>query len=770
MRKLTINRQALILFILISITPVLALNTYWLYSQQNVLYSQAQRRQTLLTESAAERADGFMSQKVQALILHSQSTSVLRGNKEESRMQLRNYIKQDQSIEKVRLLDDQGETSLSIEADEAAEIGASGSFDTNRAFRLVTFLGGKEYISPVRYIDEDPYVLVAVPVLTFSRAQDFSQLSTSERGVVRSSEDVNGALLITVNLSSLWDTVFSGEEDSPAFSYIVDERKHLIGHPDQETAIARSDVSQKPTIKHFVDSPDTQDVETIEATGINGEPVLATHSIVPLTSWSVITEEPLENISQSADEVASTVWTLNGVLALLAVVLSYLFSRRITKPIQQVAAGAHEIGRGNLDTQIDVKRNDEVGMLAKSINDMSRQIKSLFEHVNAERSQLDMVLNSINEGVLALDDAGNIVLANQPAIDLFEVDFEAINGTPFKDLTAFKQDVADVMIDVNDIAAEDNVVEYRNLKFTGSDEKEYFVDILVARATYSPENGNDKAIKYLVTVIDQTKARELESMKVDFVSMAAHELRTPLTAIRGYIELILNAKNDELSPQFRQYLLHGYESTVQLSGLINNLLNVSKIERNALQMSMEKMDIAELVASSVRNQQFSAEKARLTLEYSGPDSGAFVVGDPIALREVVDNLITNALHYTPESGRVGVSVRVEDDTIITSVEDTGIGISEESVKKLFTKFFRVHGGLATGSGGSGLGLYISKSIVESHDGKIWVESTEGVGSTFSFCLPKYTDERYQALKDDSQTNNNIRREHGWITKDSSRRG
>lgn len=766
--RLKINQQALILFVVISVTPVLALNTYWLVTQQDVLRSEAERRQTLLTQSAAERANSFMSQKVKALILHSQSTSILKNETQESHLQLTNYIKQDQDIEKVQLLDENGQNQITLYGDNAGQLKRNDNFDSQEAFRFATFLGGKEYISPVHYIDNDPYVQIAVPVLTFSRAQDFSELSTSERGVIRSSEDVNGALLITVNLSQLWDAVFADAENSPTFSYIVDDKKHLIGHPDREFSGTRTDLSTQPAVRSFIDNQQSSQKRSIETTGINNEPVLATHAPVPLTSWSVITEEPLDGISQSADEVATTVWTLNIIIALLAIALSYMFSRHITRPIQKLAAGADEIGEGNLDTQIHIDRNDEVGMLAHNLNSMGQRIKALVERINTERQQLDIVLNSINEGVFAMDGEGKIMLANTPALTLFDTDSEHVNGATLKELATFKQDVAEIVIDVNDIDPEENVVEYKNLKFTGSDEKEHFVDIIIARVPHSSANEGEQAIQYLATVVDQTEARELEAMKIDFVSMAAHELRTPLTAIRGYMELILNDKNVDLPDQFRQYLLQGYESTIQLSGLINNLLNVSKIERNALQMSMDKLDLAKLVSSSVRNQQFSAEKAKLTLAYTGEDSEVFVVGDVTALREVIDNLITNAIHYTPEDGKVTVSLDVEDDYVVTSVEDTGIGISEESVKKLFTKFFRVHGGLATGSGGSGLGLYISKSIVESHGGTIWVDSTEGVGSTFSFKLPLFTQERYESLKDTSQTESNIRREHGWITKNSTR--
>jgi signal transduction histidine kinase len=766
--KLTISRQAIILFILISVTPVIALNTYWLDSQQEVLREQAEQRQLLRTEAAADRADNFMSQKVKALILHSQSTSILRGDVDKARVQLRNYIKQDQNIEKVEWLNDNGGTRLALEAEDTP-LTQDNSFDTQEAFRLVTFLGGKEYISPVTYINNDPYTQIAVPVVTFTTAQDFSHLSTSEEGMIRSPEDINGALMVTVNLHQLWNTVFQQEADSPTTSYIVDSQKHLIGHPAQQFTGRRTDLAEQSIINDFIDASTPEEAQTTEARGINGEPVLASHAAIPTTSWSVITEEPLAKVSQSADQVATMVWMLNVALVIIAIALSYVFTRRITKPVQKLVSGANQIGQGNLDTRIQLGRNDEMGTLAESINNMSGRIESLVEHINTERHQLDVVLNSINESVFALDKNGSILLANDPALGLFDVSSSQIIGTPFANIATFKRDLADVDIDVHNTDNENKTAEYKNVKFVDSEDKERFVDVLVARVPQTGNGENERTIQYLITVIDQTHARELEAMKIDFVSMAAHELRTPLTAIRGYMELILNDPNTELSDQFRQYLLQGYESTVQLSGLINNLLNVSKIERNALQMSMEKLDIAKMISSNVRNQQFAAEKSQVTLTYDGPDSEVYVVGDITALREVVDNLISNALHYTSENGQVTIGLETEDDgdNVTVSVRDTGIGIPEDTVDNLFTKFYRVHGGLATGSGGSGLGLYISKSIVESHGGTIWVESTENVGSTFSFRLPVYTEARYKEAQGDESGENNVRREHGWTTKNSS---
>ncbi len=766
MLKLKIGQRALLTFVAISMTPVLFLNTYWLQSQQGVMRKEAEEKQALITESAADRTNEFISRKISALILHAQTATILDGKSAAARAELENYIKQDSDIDSIVLASKTGDPVvkiLSSDVKDPNEKSTIENYDISSAFKIVTFLGGKEFISPVTYINDKPHIQIAVPVVTFTGAQNNNNPTTSERGVIRDFDDINGALIIMVDLSSTWSEVFTKDEASTSLSYIVDDQRRLIGHPDANFSKSQTDISSTESVKYFYQESGSPLKDTIEVAGINGVPVLASASEVPLTNWIVISEVPLSVIDSPARQVASQVWLMNVAFALVAVGISLVFSRRITNPIKLLARDAKAIGSGKFDTHVAVRNEDEIGQLGNALNEMGAKLKTLVERIDSERNQLDVVLNSIDEGVFALDRNGNIRLTNTPALKMFGVTDAMVAGTSFSKLATFKQDLAQVVIDVHEIKfTDDNIAMFKDLQFADSSGKQRYCDIILARLSHVE---ND--IETIVTVVDQTSNRELEAMKVDFVSLAAHELRTPLTAIRGYLELTLKDKDPELADKHRRFLLQASDSSQQLTSLINNLLNVSKIERNALKMSMDKLDWTMMVQNSVSNLQFSAEKAKLSLAYSGPETGIDVIGDSVALREVIDNLIANAIHYTSEKGSVTVTLRVEDNKIITSVHDTGIGIPEAAVQKLFTKFYRVHGGLATGSGGSGLGLYISKSIIESHDGTIWVESKEGVGSTFSFSIPAYDEERYQQYQT-SPERKLLRRKHGWITKNTTR--
>lgn len=245
----------------------------------------------------------------------------------------------------------------------------------------------------------------------------------------------------------------------------------------------------------------------------------------------------------------------------------------------------------------------------------------------------------------------------------------------------------------------------------------------------------------LITLLDTTSEKQLEEMKVDFVSMAAHELRTPLTAIRGYASLLQIHYATQLDQAAKELLTRLIISTTNLTNLIDNLLSVSRIERNNLIVQAKPLDLGIIVKDIFASfeQQAFTKKQHFILNM--PDALPQVMADPFRIGQVFINLISNALNYTPEGGTVTVTIANKSNCLEISVQDSGEGIPKEAMPRLFTKFFRVSGSLEQGSKGTGLGLYITKAIVQMHNGKIWAESTLGKGSTFSFTLPVATEEQ-----------------------------
>lgn len=230
------------------------------------------------------------------------------------------------------------------------------------------------------------------------------------------------------------------------------------------------------------------------------------------------------------------------------------------------------------------------------------------------------------------------------------------------------------------------------------------------------------------------KLQELDKLKDEFVSLASHELRTPMTAIKGSLSTILEGYAGDVSSLSKEFLTAAYNENDRLIRLVNNLLNISRIEAGRFNFTMTKVDVDKLITEVVRNLQPAASERSIFLKYEKDGPMSPVWGDEDKVKEVLINLVGNATKFTHKGG-ITVRATTKDGMIVTSVTDTGSGIVQEDMERLFKKFSQVGGNYARPAGGTGLGLYICKQIVENLKGKIWLESTLGVGSTFYFSLP-----------------------------------
>jgi signal transduction histidine kinase len=230
--------------------------------------------------------------------------------------------------------------------------------------------------------------------------------------------------------------------------------------------------------------------------------------------------------------------------------------------------------------------------------------------------------------------------------------------------------------------------------------------------------------------------QEKEEAGMDLVSMVAHELRTPLTSVKGYLAVFMEENKGKFDSTQNMFLHRINVAVQQLMGLTENLLSASRIEKGVFAISAQSIDWADNVAEVYDEFLERAKDKKINLDFVKPEHHTFFVKvDKVRIEEVLLNLLSNAISYTDANGKVTVSIEQKGQEVITHVKDTGVGIPKSAIPHLFTKFFRVGGKTSQGIKGTGLGLYISKAIVERHGGRIWVESEEGVGSTFSFSLP-----------------------------------
>ncbi len=501
-----------------------------------------------------------------------------------------------------------------------------------------------------------------------------------------------------------------------------------------------------------------------QATDYRGNAVLVTARSIGFADWVLATKIDLDEALAPIIQLRTSLIVIVVIFALALMVLSFYLTRFFTKPIMLVSKVAESFGKGDFSSRVDFKRADEIGALGSSINTMGHSLQDFVASLESQRNRLAIILNSTAESIMAIDSKGTILLANAAASELTQIPVSSIVGQPIHTIFKWKRDLQDLDIDYSKAGTN----TYSELEYADADGTVHYLKLIVAQVSGHHEAEQPQTI---ITVHDETKSRDLENMKVDFVSMAAHELRTPLAATRGYLELITFKEGENVAPDIKNYLGQALKSTAELGGLIDNLLGVTRIERGTLTLRPEKVDIALDVQQAIRNANFGANDKRVSLSYDGPAENCYVIADQIALHEVINNLLTNAIKYNNYGGSVAVSLVQADKTYIIKFKDTGIGIPKQALPNLFTKFYRVHGGLNSGSTGTGLGLFISKSIIERHGGTISVESEEGVGSTFTVVLPVLDPVKLAAAtKAALQQTQHIptKGNRGWTTKNITR--
>jgi PAS domain S-box-containing protein len=424
--------------------------------------------------------------------------------------------------------------------------------------------------------------------------------------------------------------------------------------------------------------------------------------------------------------------------------VGFIFTKIALSPVKKMMEAVRFLTAGNLNINLQVKSRDEFEEMANQLNFLAKKMQENNQKLEAdkyllwaEKNKAAVTLGSVADGVIGLDSNQKVILFNKAA--------ETITGIPVtsalnKDIqTLFKlfdettKEIApSIYCPIRNDDYEGVVWQNNRTTLKTTTNKEIPVDIITSKIKESVRAN----LGCIITIHDLTKEKQLEEMKLDFVSMAAHELRTPITSISGYLSVFMDEMKGKI-PQSEVELLDKIEfASKQLLALVDNMLNVSKIERGVFSVTVAPMDFVDLVDKIVSELIERAKSKGQTLEWQKP-TAPFppVEGDIIRLGEVLTNLISNAIKYTQPNGHVKVELEQKDNEIITHIKDNGRGIPPESIPNLFQKFYRVVSKLEQSSKGNGLGLYISKAIVEVHHGKIWVESEVGKGTTFSFSIP-----------------------------------
>ncbi len=431
---------------------------------------------------------------------------------------------------------------------------------------------------------------------------------------------------------------------------------------------------------------------------------------------------PVAPIERRLAEATRDVWLGCAGGVLLALLLGLFLARGVTRPVAALTRTARDLVAGNYASRVQVRGRDEFGILGETLNALGEETTRRIAALSQEDAQLRAVLASMIEGVVAVDEDGRVAFINQAARELLEIVEPAPEGRALWSLAPIRE-----LEELLDLARRSGGLELREVDlFRGGKER-------VFQAHASPFQGGGQS-GFVLVLHDITELRRLERVRRDFVANVSHELKTPLTSIQGFVETLLSGALAD--PQHNVQFLRRIEANVRrLTNLVSDLLSLARIESGALEVESASVDWREVLEGVLRLREPALAAKGLTLEVEGRERPVRVRGDREAMTQVLDNLLDNAIQYTPAPGRVRVRLASQDGHGWVSVEDSGIGIPAADLDRIFERFYRVDRARSRAAGGTGLGLSIVKNLVLRMQGEVRVESVEGRGSTFTVELP-----------------------------------
>lgn len=404
-----------------------------------------------------------------------------------------------------------------------------------------------------------------------------------------------------------------------------------------------------------------------------------------------------------------------GLVALfLAGILSLAFSVAITTPLRRMQAIATAMAGGELGRRVRLSRGDELGDLADALDRLADQLQRRLAQLEAERKEMRALIDSMTEGVLAVNPDGTIRRANPAARTMFGLG-ESVEGLP-PEAVARRRPFVELVARV----LEGEAVPPREIEHQGRH--------LVATAEPLPHGGA------VLVFLDTTELRRLEGVRRDFVANASHELKTPLTVIRGNAETLLD---ESLPPELRRKFTERLRANAdRLQAILDDLLDLSRIESGGWTPSTRPIHLPTIVRESWMGFAEEAEERGIGFQTELAEDSKRIEADPRALRQVLTNLFSNALRYTPKGGHISVTARkLETERVRIDVKDTGSGIAAPHLPRIFERFYRVDPARSRSDGGTGLGLAIVRHLVERHGGTVAAESELGRGTTIRIELP-----------------------------------
>lgn len=444
------------------------------------------------------------------------------------------------------------------------------------------------------------------------------------------------------------------------------------------------------------------------------------------------------------DQLKQFVMSSNFVFVLITlgfiivVALLLLENRRDNIKLRQLNAKIKDLIAGDYSEVVDMQGSPELTDMTNSINDLSEVIRLTHENLEQETKRLTSILSYMTDGVLATNRRGQIIMVNEMAAKQLNVNPDEVLNTSILDLLSLGDDY-----DLRSL-----ITEVPELTIDSQDENGEYISLRVRFALIRRESG---FISGLVAVLHDTTEQDKEERERRlFVSNVSHELRTPLTSVKSYLEALDDgALSEPVAPDFVKVSLN---ETNRMMRMVTDLLSLSRIDNETSQLDIELTNFTAFITfilnrfDKIKSQsQEDTKKYELIREY--PITPIWVEIDTDKMTQVIDNILNNAIKYSPDGGKIKVGMKTTDAQLIISISDEGLGIPKKDLPRIFDRFYRVDKARSRAQGGTGLGLAIAKEIVKQHKGFIWAKSEYGKGSTFTIVLPYDKD----AIKDDWDT-------------------
>lgn len=488
----------------------------------------------------------------------------------------------------------------------------------------------------------------------------------------------------------------------------------IVGQRGNHEIVNQSITAQTAIDKIVLDA-DTQKrvwilaTPIFDAVGPNGE-ILGT----------IYIESNIENVFDQVNDINRIFAVGTAISLVITIILGILIARTITGPISDMRKQAQAMSRGNFSRKVRVYGNDEIGQLAIAFNHLTNRLQEAQSTTEAERRKLASVLSNMTDGVIATDRKGKVILINDPALSFLKITRETTLNRPIAAVLGLEKDYS-----FEDLI---NMKESVNLDFSTNETR------FILRANFSVIQKETGFVNGLITVLhDITEQEKIEMERREFVSNVSHELRTPLTTMRSYLEALADGawRDENIAPTFLNVT---QTETERMIRLVNDLLQLSKMDSREYNLNKEFVEFNKFYNRIIDRFEMSKSQNVEFKRYL-PEDSYFVEIDTDKLTQVIDNIISNALKYSPDGGNIRFGVTVQENLLKVMISDDGMGIPKENVGRIFDRFYRVDRARSRAMGGTGLGLAIAKEMIEAHGGSIWAESEEGVGTTVFFTLP-----------------------------------